>query len=223
MFIDALAYLTDKNYGKFKSTLKEMLERYPETDITPTASSILKQINQGRKLEGGGRNVRGMVWSMRLSNDTTDLSPDTKLTPFEDGKDKPQYYVLVFNADSINSNQLLFDIAKHNFNSFVVRDFDIEPMNFGRLGLLVIKGFANFGELNHYKRVLEADKELKIPKGVRPVMISERNFNILLKEGRSFEEYFNFLDNNNVKEAEKKAIDKDAGDKALPSAEPVAP
>ena len=105
----------------------------------------------------------------------------------------------------------------------MVRDFDIEPMNFGRLGLLVIKGFANFGELNHYKRVLEADKELKIPKGVRPVMISERNFNILLKEGRSFEEYFNFLDNNNVKEAEKKAIDKDAGDKALPSAEPVAP
>ncbi|MDD2961881.1 MAG: tetratricopeptide repeat protein [Muribaculaceae bacterium] len=207
MFINALSYVTEKNYDKFKETLKEMLQRYPETDITPVASSMLRQIAQGRKIEGGNSNVRGMIWSMRLSNDTTALSPDAKLTPFEDSKDKPQYYVLVYSTDSIAPNQLLFDIARHNFTSFVVKDFDLETMTFGQLGLLVIKGFANYNELIHYRRVLEADKELKIAPSVRPVMISEQNFNILLKEGRSFEEYFRFLEEASSEKVENKALD----------------
>lgn len=216
MFIDALSYLTDKDYDKFKSTLKEMLERYPDTDITPTASAILKDIARGRKLEGGSTNVRGMIWNMRLTNDTTEMSADAKLTPFEEGKQSPQFFVLVFDTDSINPNQLLFDVAKHNFTSFVVRDFDIEPMNFGRLGLIVIKGFANFDELGHYRRVFDADTELHIPETVRQVMISEKNFNILLSEGRSFEEYFNFLENKTVEQTEKEVIGEETEDGEQP-------
>ena len=49
------------NPEMFKKTIKEMLERYPETDITPTASAFVKQLNQGRRLEGGGSNMRGML------------------------------------------------------------------------------------------------------------------------------------------------------------------
>lgn len=207
MFIDALSYVTEKKYDKFKEVLKEMLERYPETDITPTASSILRQIARGRKLEGGSKNVRGMIWTTRLSNDTTEMSADKKLTPFEESKNSPQLLVLVYSTDSVSSNQLLFDIAKHNFTSFVVKDFDLETMTFGQMGLLIIKGFANFGELTHYRGVLEADKELHIPSTVRLVMISQHNFDLLLKEGRSFEEYFNFQDEVNAEKVEKKALD----------------
>lgn len=206
MFIDALSYVTEKKYDKFKSTLKEMLERYPETDITPVASSILKQIAQGRKLEGGSSNVRGMLWTTRLSNDTTALGPDAQLTPFEDSKDSPQLLILVFPADSISSNQLLFDIAKHNFTSFVVKDFDLEQMSFGPMGLLIIKGFSNFDELTHYRSVLDASTDYALPKAVRPVMISVHNFDLLLKEGRSFEEYFNFIEESNFDKVEDKAL-----------------
>lgn len=70
MFIDALAYVTERNPEMFKKTIKEMLERYPETDITPTASAFVKQLNQGRKINGGSGNTRGMLWSIRLSNDS---------------------------------------------------------------------------------------------------------------------------------------------------------
>ena len=211
MFIDALSYLTDKNYDKFKSTLKELLERYPETDITPTATSILKQMAQGRKLEGGSTNVRGMVWSMRLTNDSTSVAGG-KLTPFEEGIDKPQYFVLVFDTDSISMNQLLFDVAKHNFTSFVTKDFDLEPLNFGRLGLVVVKGFANVEETGHYRKVFDADESLNIPKQVRQVVISENNFKILLNEGRSFEEYFNFVEQKAAEKLEAEAAGEEAGD-----------
>ena len=106
MFIDALSYVTQRNYDKFKETLKDMLQRYPDTDITPTASGIVKQLNAGRKLEGGGSNARGMLWSTRLSNDTTPADLERKFTPFQEDNDKPQVFILLYPTDSVSSNML---------------------------------------------------------------------------------------------------------------------
>ena len=205
MFIDALSYVTEKKYDNFKSTLKEMLERYPDTDMTQVASSMLKQAEQGRQIEGGGTNVRGMLWATRLSNDSTTIASDKEVTPFSNAQDTPHVYVMVYPTDSVSANQLLYDVARHNFSRFVVKDFDLEQMTFGRLGLLVIKGFANFEELTHYKRVLEENTDLNIPVQVRQVMISVDNFNLLLNEGRSFEEYFEFLEQDNIEKVESSA------------------
>ena len=90
------------------------------------------------------------------------------------------------------ANDLLFRVARHNFTSFVVSDFDLELMNFGRLGLLIVKGFANLSELNNYRRVTAESATLRLPPQVRPVIISAADFDKLLKEGRSFEEYFEY-------------------------------
>ena len=195
MFIDALSYLTEKDYDKFKSTLREMLERYPETDITPTASEIMRQLAKGRKLEGGGSNLRGMFWATRLTNDTIDPNDTSRqVTPFKWEPQAPHYYVFAFSRDSVSENQLLFDIARHNFSTFEIKDFDLEQMSFGNLGLLIIKGFNNFDELVEYKSLLETDDKLHLPQSVRHVMISVDNFNLLVNEGRSLEEYFMYVE-----------------------------
>ncbi len=102
--------------------------------------------------------------------------------------------VLVYPVDEVSGNKLLYDVARHNFSTFVVSDFDLEPMNFGRLGLLVVKGFANFDEIVRYRRILEDDPELQLPAQVRPVMISVDDFNRLVNEGRSFDDYFRYVD-----------------------------
>lgn len=221
MFIDALSYLTEKNYDKFKETLKDMLQRYPQTDITPTASEIIKQLNQGRRLEGGGSNVRGMLWTTRLSNDTTPQAIERTFTPFAEDNDKPQVFILLYPIDSINSNMLLYEVARHNFNSFQVKDYDIEQMNFGTLGLLVVKGIDNFKEAINYRSVFENDQSINIPRQVHYVIISVDNFNLLLNEGRTFEDYFNYLQEKNDKEhsdLEKKELD-EAEKKAMEEAE----
>ena len=58
MLLDALSYLSEKKYDRFQETLKELLVRYPDTDITPLASSILKDLAKGRKPNSGaGGNV----------------------------------------------------------------------------------------------------------------------------------------------------------------------
>lgn len=222
MFIDALAYVTQRNYDKFKSTLKEMLERYPETDITPTASSIVKQVNQGRKINGGGSNARGMMWtSMRLGNDSTAVSDSTQLKPFKEGIDKPQVFILVYNVDSVNAKMLLYEVARHNFKSFKVRDYDLEQMNFGTMGLLIVKGFPNYNELVNYRTVFDADKEMILPPGTHQVLISAENFDLLLSQGRSFEDYFRYLEEQNTQKVEGKVPETAIDDATLEQAKPA--
>lgn len=118
------------------------------------AGTMLKNIKAGRKLQGGGSNVRGMLWDTRLTADTLAApGADGQPADFERDPDKPQYLVFAFPLDSVSPNQLLYDVARFNFSSFVVKDFDLEQMRFGGIGLLIVKGFANLRELEHYRSV----------------------------------------------------------------------
>ena len=119
--------------------------------------------------------------------------------------------MLAFPRDSVNSNQLLYDVARFNFSSFVVRDFDLEQMSFGNVGLLIIKGFGNLKQLEHYRNVM-AEKHLELPEGVRPIMISRPNFELLLREGRSFEEYFRYAEQDAVERTEEEVLNADVPD-----------
>lgn len=205
VFIDALSYVTDKNEDKFKERLTELLQKWPDTDMTSMASDMLGYLKSGRKLNSGGGNTRGMLWETRLTNegDGTAVNPDGTPANFDLDPEKPQLLVLAFPLDSISPNQLLYDVARHNFSSFVVKDFDLEQMNFGNVGLLIIKGFDNMKELEHYRKVMARDNNLSLPAAVRPIMIGAANFELLLREGRSFEEYFRFEQDAVMREKEK--------------------
>ena len=225
MFLEALAYVTEKNQDKFKSTLMELLERYPDTDLTPYASSYLKGLAQGRDLSSSsGGNMRGMLWDIRLSNDSIAVAQDGELE-FELNPDSEQYLVLLFPADRISQNGLLYDVARHNFTSFVVKDFDLEQMNFGRLGLLIIKGFVNLNEINHYRQVMAQSKTFSLPPEVRPVVISAANFDILIKSGRSFDDYFRYMQDKTYRDTEEAVLPPDlfGSSEGLPEEEPSQP
>lgn len=192
VFIDALSYFTQKDYEKFKSRLEYLLDKWPDTDMTDVAGSMLKGIRQGRTLQGGGSNARGLLWEIRLSNDSVASDDAGEPINFDLDPSKPQLLVLAFPRDSVNANQVLYDVARNNFSWFVVRDYDLEPMAFGNIGLLVIKGFANLKELEHYRTVMARENNFDLPDQVRPIMISQANFELLLRQGRSFEEYFRY-------------------------------
>lgn len=227
VFVDALSYVTDNQPEKFKERLEYLLEKWPQTDMTEMAGTILKNINSGRKLQGGGSNIRGMLWDTRLTTDS--LAPaaaDGQPADFERDPSKPQYLVLAFPLDSVSPNQLLYDVARFNFSSFVVKDFDLEQMRFGGIGLLIVKGFANLRELEHYRNVL-ASNQYKLPAAVRPIMISKANFELLLRQGRSFEDYFRFEEESTANETEEKVVGPDRtmpgppGEEAPPAEETV--
>lgn len=200
MFLHALAYVTEKKPDEFNATLKSLLERYPDTDLTPVANAWIKGMAQGRQLQNGEANMRGMIWDLRLGNDSTAVAEGE--AAFELRPDDRQLLVMTFATDEVSSNELLYEIARHNFKSFVVKDFDLEQLNFGRLGMIVIRDFDSLNELNHYRSVMNSSSDFRLPPGVRPVVISDDNFQILINEGRSFDEYFRFLQEQNLEQAE---------------------
>lgn len=223
MFLHALAFVTENDSEQFNATLKELLEKYPDTDLTPIASAYLKQMAQGRKLESTSSNLRGMIWSTRLSNDSTANANADKPAEFTINEAEPQLLVLLFPTDKVSANQLLYDVARHNFTSFTVKDFDLELMNFEQLGLVIIKGCNNADELKQYRKIMNENAEFKLPQHVRPVEISVSNFDILIKEGRSFEEYFNFIGEEDYKTTEESVLPPEefGESEGIPTPEPV--
>lgn len=213
VFIDALSYLTEENPEKFKERITMLLEKWPDTDMTDMAGGIMRGLREGRKLHAGISNSRGILWEMRLSNDSTPIGADGQPANFERNPDSPQYLVLAFARDSVNANLLLYDVARFNFSSFVVKDFDLEPLSFGNVGLLVIKGFGNVKQVDHYRNVM-AEKKFSLPAGVRPIRISKPNFELLLREGRSFEEYFRFEEAADINDTEQKVLSKESDEQS---------
>ncbi|MDE6370581.1 MAG: hypothetical protein K2K92_03720 [Duncaniella sp.] len=215
MFLDALAYVTDNKSEQFGQVLRDLLDRYPDADIAPLAAAWHQGLSSGRELHSTGSNTRGMLWDIRLSNDSTILMGENPQIEFTLAPDEPHYLVLLFPTDEIQPAQLLYEVARHNFSTYVVKDFDLEVMNFGPLGVLVIKGFDNQAQLNHYRSVMTRDGSLTIPAQVRPVEISKSNFEQLLNGGGSFDDYFRFIGEETVRSTHEAVLPPDE----YPSAE----
>lgn len=220
MFLHALAYVTENDTPAFTRTIDDLLSRYPEADLAPLASEWLKGLKAGRELHSGGSNARGMIWDIRLTNDSTALAGEAGEIEFTIAPDDPHYLVLLFSTDAVSPNTLLYEVARHNFSTYVVRDFDIELMNFGPLGLLIIKGFANQAELNHYRSLLARDGTFTMPEAVRPVEISRDNFDKLLQGGGSFDDYFRFTGEETIRATHESVL---PPDEYPPSEEMYAP
>lgn len=220
MFLHALAYVTESKPDEFNSTLREMLERYPETDMTPMASAFLKGMAQGRKLHEGVSNNRSILWDIRLSvpgaeGEEGEGEPGAAEFVFDD--EDPQYLVLVYPTDRVNANELLYNIARHNFNSFVVRDYDLEQLTFGELGMLIIKTFDGVKDVEHYRSLLGQSSIVTLPEDVTPIIISAHNFDQLIGSGSSFEQYFRAAAEASLDSTESAVVGESDGDESEPA------
>lgn len=195
VFLDALSYLGDKQPDVFQSRIEELLRRWPDTDLKPVAGNIMRGLKDGLKPHAGSSNNIGIVRRAALASDSGGQTAlgGADLPEFTADASAPQYLVLAFPIDAVNANKLLYDVARFNFSSFVVSDFDLEQMHFGGIGLLIIKGFNNLKELERYRKNMSAGG-LILPEDVTPVMISKSDFELLLREGRSFDDYFRFVE-----------------------------
>lgn len=191
MFLDAMAYVGDKNFDKFKEIVQTLVEKYPSTDVSEYAGNILKGIAQGRTVNSSG-NARGMVWDTRLGDGEEAASDSVRTFTYEPQSE--HYFLYAFNNREVSANLMLYEVARMNFSHFLVKDFDLEIVTFNDLSILIVKGFNTFEEVVHYRAVMTDESSLVLPEGVRPVMISTANYELLL-QGHTLEEYFEFFNN----------------------------
>ena len=191
LFIEGLSLLNTGDAKGCVERMKAVVEKYPNSEVSEMAGMILRGVQQGRQLHGGKFDMDD-IWSRRLADFTG--TDSTKVDTLTIERNASYVFALIYEPDSINQNQLLYEMAKYNFSNFLVRNFDInidqDPHGLSRM---VISGFLSYDEARQYARLLYDNKVMaEILKPCRSLIVSEKNLPLLgnVYSYRDYEVFF---------------------------------
>ena len=190
LFIEGMSRLNDGDGDGCMALLREVVETYPDSEVSPLAGMIIKGVQDGRRLHGGKFDI-GDVWSMRNVTLTRDSTvADTLSTE----RNQQFLFMLIYQPDSVNENQLLFEIARYNFTNYLVRNFDIQIDEDNGLHRMIVSGFLSYDEAMQYARQLYAGNLMaeKLA-SCRSLVISEANLQLIGRQF-SYDEYQQFYE-----------------------------
>ncbi len=198
LFLNAATYLQSGDTRTFLTVLKELIRDYPQNEITDLAAHILKGVQEGRTLMATGSSSAS-AWKRRNDGSgeygtqpegSADSLPDDSL--FSTERDVEYYFLLAYEPGQINEHMLLFDIARYNFTTFLVKNFDLDFISIRGVNTLRIASFANYDEAYLYFRQLYSSPTLKGHLDrTRAVIISSGNYERLASR-YSFDDYDTF-------------------------------
>lgn len=189
VFIGGLSKLNDGDAAGCLEDMRTVVEKYPESGVAPLAGMIVKGVGEGRKLYGGKFDIDN-VWQRRAAVLADSDSVATRQLSAE--RNTPFVYMTVYAPDSVDENRLLFNIARYNFTSYLVRNFDIAIEDVGGLHSMTISGFRNYDEALQYARQLHSQKPVaQLMAHARSVILSEENRK-LLGQQFSYDDYDRF-------------------------------
>ena len=177
LFIEGLSLLNKGQSDACIDRLKQVVEKYPESEVSEMAGMIIRGVQQGRTLHGGKFDIDD-VWSRRAIDMASDSTRNDTLTI---ERETNFVFLLAYQPDSVNHNQLLYEMAKYNFSNFLVRNFDINvDQDANGLVRMMISGFLNYDETRQYARQLYNDQAMAdMLRPCRPIIISEKNLPLL--------------------------------------------
>ena len=189
LFIGGLSKLYEGKIQDCIADMKEILAKYPNSRISEMAGMIVNGINQGRTVHTSKFDLED-IWSRRNSTLTEDKSSEVK--SFTDDRLADYVFMFVYSPDSTNENQLLFEVAKYNFTTYLVRNFDIKIESQEGLHRMMISGFHHFEEAWQYARALQQETAIRIlTSKAHSIIISEPNLP-LLGTTLSYKDYEDF-------------------------------
>lgn len=192
MFLEALSKLELGDREHFMADLRTIVEKYPQSSVSELAGLYVKGLKEGRLLQGGKFEM-GSIWERRrgLFDEADSLANDSTFSP---EKNANFVFVIAYERDAIDENQLLYEMARYNFTAFTVRNFDIASEKGDGIDMMQVRTFLNYDEAYIYMHRLfnNADMAYKL-QGLKCFIVSEENLKKLMK-GLSFADYFDFYD-----------------------------
>lgn len=192
-FLHSMSALQLGDTKTFLTELKEIVQDYPQHEITELAAYILKGVQDGRT-PNVSNNPFGSIWQRRNIDFESEIPAETDSIKqeFSTEKQVPHLFILAYESGTLDENSLLYEVARYNFSSFVIKNFDLEFVRHHGINMLQIRPFANLDEARQYSRQLYADKDMMDKlEGLRAIIISEENYTLLLKQ-YSFDDYDRF-------------------------------
>ena len=189
LFIGGLSKLNDGDIKSCLADLKEVVSKYPDSRLSEMAGMIINGVDAGRRLYGGKFDLND-VWTRR-SIELNDRD-STRQKGYSPERNASFVFLLAYDPDKTNENQLLFEMAKYNFTSYMARYFDINIEDLEGLHRMQISGFNSYDEARQYDNAVYQQPAIKRLLGnVRAYVISEPNLK-LLGTSHTYEEYEKF-------------------------------
>ena len=176
IFIDGLSRLNEGDAKGCVEQLKVVVDKYPKSEVSEMAGMIIKGVQEGRQLYGGKFDLDD-VWSRR---DLTLADDSTNVDTLSAERNTEFLFILAYQPDSLNENQLLYEMARYNFSNFMVRNFDIAIEQAAGVRRMTISGFLNFDEALQYARQIMSDNYMKdVIRPCRTIVISTHNLSLI--------------------------------------------
>ena len=192
LFISGLSKLNEGDGDGCVEQLKQVVEKYPNSEVSEIAGMIVKGVQEGRPLHGGKFDL-GDIWSRRdvvMVSNSDSTSTDTLSAE----RNTNFLFLLVYEPDSVNENQLLFEMARYNFTNFLVRNFDLSIEQEYGLHRMLISGFLSYDEALQYARKLYATESMTAHlRHCYSLIISQQNL-ALIGTCFSYEDYEKFYE-----------------------------
>ena len=178
LFIEGLSLLNTGDAANCAERMKTVVEKYPQSEVSELAGMIIRGIQQGRQLHGGKFDMDD-VWSRR----SADLAADsTRKDTLRFERNVSYVFLLAYQPDSVNQNQLLYEMAKYNFSNYLVRNFDIQTdQDANGLCRMLVSGFLSYDEAHQYARELYGNEGTlkELLRQCRSLIVSEPNLRLL--------------------------------------------
>ena len=188
-FLNALSIGKTQSEEPFFQALTELVEKYPQSDVTPMSKDILALMSQGREAQQG--TTHGSILEKREELAQEEIvDEELKNAIFSAEKKTAHYLLLIPRNEDVNLNALLYDLAAFNFTKFMIKDYDLAKRSVGGLTYISITT-ESYEETEWYERTMLAEPTLQgritLDK-VERVIISEENLK-LIEQGKTWEEY----------------------------------
>lgn len=179
IFVHVLDRLATAPVADLTKELRELLETFPESDVSPMAGMILKGLESGRAI-GSGHFDLASLWNRRTAAADSLAAATGGPNAFTDEKNAPHLFVLAYPTDSIPANLLLYETARLNFSSSVGRGLDLSFSHSEGLSFFTVSSFRNFNDARNYANRVAADSVLAplLKKG-KVLIVSEANLRLV--------------------------------------------
>lgn len=193
IFLHTLSRIGSVDAKTLAEELRELVKQFPESDVSEMAGMIVKGLESGRQIGSGTLDI-GSLWSRRTAGMEAAADSAGTTRQFSPDRTAPFVFIAAYPTDSLDDEQLLYDLARFNFTGFMVRNFDIQLLRDAQITQFRISGFGSYDEAHTYAQKIFQDATLApLLRQTRIVLISEPNME-LLGTYFSFDDYKAFYE-----------------------------
>lgn len=189
IFIGGLGKLNNGDAEGCVTDMNTLVEKFPQSELSNLAGMIVNGVKAGRRIYGGKFDMSN-VWERRT--ETMAPADSTAEKTLSNERNTDFLFIFAYCPDSVDENRLLYELAKYNFTSYMVRNFDIviEPME--GINRMTVSGFRNYDEALQYARQLYGQQNIiRQAAHSRTIIISKTNLP-LLGTKYSYDDYDKF-------------------------------